>query len=146
VRDLFSSFSGTKERYDWVIRSERIIIEAHGIQHYKLQTFGQDREEANATFESQKFRDGNKEEIADLHEWTYVIVPYTDEKKIDIDYLEDLFKKNKKEGVPEEMDKKESAREVKDREYKERQRELGKKIRREQYLKAKAYKGLTKWK
>jgi hypothetical protein len=94
VSELFPEYNNNRDRYDWVIPSRKVIIECHGIQHYKLQTFGADAGVAKMNFETQKRRDRDKEEIARLNGWTYLIVPYTDEKKITPDYLHQLYSEN----------------------------------------------------
>lgn len=87
VSELFPSYSNNRDKYDWVIPELFLIIEAHGKQHYQVATFGSSAEQAIMNFQSQQFRDKQKEEIALLNGWTYIIIPYTDEKKLDSDYL-----------------------------------------------------------
>lgn len=94
VKSLFPEYGNGRDRYDWVIPSRKLIIECHGIQHYKLQTFGGDAGEAQMNFETQKKRDAAKKEVALLNGWTYLEVPYTDLNKIDADYLYQLYTSN----------------------------------------------------
>ena len=91
VSELFPDFYNGRFRYDWVIPDHHTIIEAHGIQHYKVRSFGADAGDAILNFRSQKFKDSRKEEIALLNGWTYLIIPFSDEKKITSEYLLDLF-------------------------------------------------------
>jgi len=100
VSTLFPSWAYGTERYDWVIYDLAVIIECHGIQHYKVQSFGEEAGEALLAFQAQQSRDSKKEEIADLHNWTYIIIPYTDEKKLDAIFLQELYNANKVSKQP----------------------------------------------
>lgn len=93
VSELFPSYPNNKDRYDWVLPDLSTIIECHGKQHYSVQTFGAAAEDAIMSFQAQQFRDSQKEEIALLHGWTYVIIPYTDEKLLTSEYLIDAYTK-----------------------------------------------------
>ncbi len=93
VQELFPSYSNGREKYDIVLDDLQLIIECHGIQHYKIQTFGADAGEAVMNFQTQKFRDTSKKEIALLNNWLYLEIPYTDEKLITEDYLYDAWKR-----------------------------------------------------
>ena len=94
VRELFPEYGNGRDKYDWVIPTRTTVIECMGIQHEKLQTFGGDAGKAQMNFETMKRRDASKKEIALLNGWTYLLVPYTDEKLITKQYLHDLYMAN----------------------------------------------------
>jgi hypothetical protein len=106
VSELFPSYSNNRDKYDWVIPELFVIIECQGIQHFKVQSFGLSAEEAVMAFQAQQFRDKQKEEVAILNGWTFIAIPYLDEKILTAEYLtaaynkcfnnKDLEKKKKK--------------------------------------------------
>lgn len=135
VSSLFPSYPNNKDRYDWVIPSMFTIIEAHGIQHYKVATFGKEASEAVMDFQTQKLRDKQKEEIAILSGWTYIIIPYTDEKIVDSKYLISQYNLNYNPKSPAKKVEKEMPewQKIKNEEAKQK----SKAIRKELYRKAK---------
>jgi len=133
VSSLFDSYSG-KERYDWVIPSLFLIIECHGKQHYEVQTFGDSVENAIMNFQEQKIRDSKKKEIALLNGWTFIEVPYTDEKILDAEYLWNKFKTNENKEKIQKEEKKEVDL------YREDRLAREKAWRRKQYRQSKEYK------
>ena len=136
VRDLFPSFVGTTEKYDWVIKNMFTIIECHGKQHYSVQTFGKDLGDAILDFKAQKKRDEAKKEIALLNNWTYIEIPFSDEKIIDASYLLLAYEKYTTSETPVSISKEvEPANE-----YKLRQQERAKEYRQQQYQRSKEYK------
>lgn len=136
VSDLFPDYPNNKERYDWVVFDLKIVIECHGVQHYKLQTFGAGLEQATLAFQTQQFRDRQKEEIAILNGWTYLVVPYWDEKKIDGDYLLNLYSSNENTKEVKVVEKKKAPL----TDYQIEQKKKAKEYRHQQYLKQKAKK------
>lgn len=135
VSELFPNYSNNKERYDWVIPSLFIIIECHGKQHFQVATFGKEASEAVMDFQLQATRDKKKEEIAILSGWTYIMIPYTDEKLITSEYLLDQYKKNYNDKKLEVKVKKEIPEWQ--QELLDKQKQKSKEIRRELYQKAK---------
>ena len=141
VSEMFQDYTGGPERYDWVVPHLFVIIECHGIQHYKLQTFGGDAANALMNFKTQQFRDAQKREVALINGWTFIEVPYTDEKIIDSDYLlrryHECFNPQEilvqEKFVPDWITKK-----------KEQDKLLAKEERRKQYLIAKEFKNANK--
>jgi hypothetical protein len=91
VSSLFSQYPNNRDRYDWVVPRLNLIIECHGIQHYKFQTFGEDAEIALMKWKQSLLRDERKKQIAIESGWTYIEVPYTDEKEINSAYLLERF-------------------------------------------------------
>lgn len=94
VSSLFTEYPNNRDRYDWVVPNYFLVIECMGVQHESLQTFGGDAGEALMNFQTQKFRDSQKEQIAILNGWTYLAIPWTDEKVLTSTYLLELFERN----------------------------------------------------
>lgn len=94
VSSLFKSYSNNRDKYDWVIPDLFLIIEGNGQQHYKPVTFGGSVVDAEFKFQSQRFKDRQKEEIAILNGWTFFSIPYTDEKIIDSKYLLEKYQQH----------------------------------------------------
>lgn len=88
VQELFPQYNNGRDRYDWVIPQRFTVIEAMGVQHTKVQSFGGNAGEAIMNFKTQKFKDANKQEIAILNGWTYIAIPHTDLNNIDPEYLQ----------------------------------------------------------
>lgn len=69
-----------------------IIIELHGIQHYKAQGFGNiGYEEKMKNFISQKNRDSSKKESAIAAGFKYIEISYKEENKLDAEYFKKLI-------------------------------------------------------
>jgi hypothetical protein len=87
VSKVNPSFKSNREKFDWVILGLKIVIEAHGIQHYTPTCFGGiTQDEAKINFLSQLQRDEDKMNAALDAGWGYVVVKYT-EKDITIEEL-----------------------------------------------------------
>ena len=92
VNKINRNYSSGREKFDWVILDLKLIIECHGEQHYRPVTFGGiTGSEATANFEAQKRRDQEKQHAAHEQGFSYIIVPYTDEKLVTEDYIIDLI-------------------------------------------------------
>ena len=130
VSNLFKNYSNNRDRYDWVIPKLNLIIECHGIQHYKFQTFGEDAEVALMKWNEGKRRDAAKKQIALENGWTYIEIPYTDEEEIDSAYLLSQYHQcfNEQEIEQEESNEPEWLEDAK-----ARQKKLGRKARQERY-------------
>ena len=97
VTKINSFYPGCLEHYDWVILDLHVVIECHGQQHYKPVDFsGSDPAEAELNFKSQQKRDISKEEAAIDAGFIYIVVPYTDVKKISETYLLELVRESEK--------------------------------------------------
>lgn len=134
VSKLFPEYPNNKDRYDWVIPSRFTIIECHGIQHYKIQSFGSSADEAVMNFQTQKFRDSQKKEIALLNGWTYIEIPYTDIKKITPEYLMEAYKLSYNSSQPKASEPKQQSK------YHIDQLEKARQYRKQQYQKMKVKK------
>lgn len=137
VKTLFPEYGNGKDGYDWVIPELHTIIEAHGKQHYKAATFGSSAENALMNFQTQKFRDNQKEEIALLNGWKYIIIPYTEEKKLDGEALIKLFNEAVCGENPTEQIVKAKPNWL--LEKKEQAKLQAKQVRKEQYLRNKEF-------
>lgn len=131
VSSLFSEYTNNRDRYDWVVPKLKLVIECHGIQHYKFQTFGADAEKALQDWRESLRRDERKRQIAVDNGWTFIEVPYTDEKVIDGAYLFAKFNKeyNDQEPVTQEREEKSDWK----TEARDKQLALGKAARARQY-------------
>ncbi len=139
VQDLFPKYSSGRDRYDIVLPDIKLIIECHGIQHYKVQTFGAKAEDAVMNFQLQKKRDAEKKEIALLNGWAYLEIPYTDEKVISDEYIHKAYTElQSQSSVEVEQAKRPDPTPPSD--YQIRQRELARNHRREQYRRMKEFK------
>jgi len=83
--------SNGRWHYDWVIPSLKIVIEAHGKQHYEVCAFDGDNDKAVENFHAQKRRDKLKKEAAELAGWKYIEISYKEQKLLTPDYLLDKF-------------------------------------------------------
>lgn len=135
---LFPDYPNNRDRYDIVLPDFKCVIELHGIQHFKLSTFGADAAKALIEFQSLKLRDAKKREIALLNGWTYLEIPYTDEKKFDGEYLLQLYQNNFNEDEVVQQEKKKDNPFTK--RLKEEQKARARAYRKEQYRRAKEFK------
>lgn len=95
------SYESTAEHFDWVIPEIKLVIEAHGRQHYEVTDFSGKQEDGGlGAYKSQRKRDEAKKEAALLAGYTYIVIPYTDEKIISEDYIWNLYKANENKDLP----------------------------------------------
>jgi hypothetical protein len=90
VNRLNPDFSDGRCKFDWVILDLKIVIECHGRQHYESVCFGGEPEKAIAAFHRMKQRDEAKREAAIAVGFSYLVVPYWDEKIVDEVYVLNL--------------------------------------------------------
>lgn len=77
VKKLFKDYHSGMDRYDFVSKKYKIIIECHGAQHRKLVAFGkEDIMDTVSKLAATQYRDFRKEEVATKNGWTYVIIWY----------------------------------------------------------------------
>jgi len=132
------SYRNNAHKFDWVILDLKIVIEAHGEQHYKPVQFGGiSIDEAISNFKLQQNRDKIKQAAAEETGYTCISIPYSDLKLINTDYIWNLYQKNK---IIEQIQ--EPPKEI--NEYKEAQKERAKEYRKEQYEKQKEWKAQQK--
>lgn len=142
VSKLFPEYGNNRDRYDWIVKELNLVIEAHGSQHYKVATFGMDAEKAVMAFQSQKYRDEKKKEIALLNGWTYLEVPYTDLKKIDYEYILDKYNQHFNETPlsPKEEASKSNRYSRDDRKYRDKLKAKRREANKRRYRQAKEWK------
>ena len=89
VRDLVPSYPNGMDAIDWYIDEYNTIIECHGIQHYKMQSFGSKDSVFNQkkNFHNIQYRDNRKKTLLVNSGYNYIEIPYTDYNKIDSAYI-----------------------------------------------------------
>ena len=79
VNKINLGFKSGREKFDWIVLGLNVVIEAHGIQHFKKTCFGGiTGDEAKRNFRKQRERDWKKEEAVREAGWAYVVVKYTE--------------------------------------------------------------------
>jgi hypothetical protein len=63
-------------RLDFYLPDHNVGIEVHGIQHYKVQSFGADSVSAKMNYNRQLFRDDKLRSICDRFEVKLIEIPY----------------------------------------------------------------------
>lgn len=95
VSKINPMYQDNSHHFDWVIPAIKLVIECHGKQHYVISDFsGLSEDHGIADFKALKKRDEMKAQAAILFGYTYIVVPYTDEKVITEDYIWSLYKQN----------------------------------------------------
>ena len=89
VRDLVSTYLNYLDAVDWYIDEYNIILELHGIQHYKMQSFGSTDSFFNQkkNFHNIQYRDNRKKTSLLEAGYNYIEIPYKDYDKINSDFL-----------------------------------------------------------
>jgi hypothetical protein len=96
VNRVNTDYPEGSHHFDWVIPDLKLVIECHGIQHYKVVDWeGGEAEKAIAAFKALKERDFAKREAAWVADWIYVEVPYSIEKDLDEAKLLQLIDESK---------------------------------------------------
>lgn len=99
VNQINYFYPSGREKFDWVILDLAVVIECHGEQHYRPVDFsGSDPAEAELSYKAQLRRDIAKEEAARDVGFAYIVVPYTDAKKISETYLLRLVEESNKDS------------------------------------------------
>lgn len=93
VKDLVETYPNSYDAVDWYIDELNTIIELHGVQHYKMQSFGSTDSVYNQrkNFYNIKYRDNRKKHALLEAGFLYLEIPYTDKKKLSSDYLKQLL-------------------------------------------------------
>lgn len=97
VNRINENYPHASHHFDWAIPKLNIVIECHGVQHYKVVRFGGTAEEAITAFKETQRRDKLKKEAAQLAGFAYVEIPYYLEKKVTEAQILELFDKAKEE-------------------------------------------------
>ena len=91
VNKVNPSFPSGKHKFDWVVPALRLVIECHGRQHYIPTSFGGE-ESAKVAFRDIKLRDEAKKDAALAVGWRYIVVKYTEQKKVTSELIFDKIK------------------------------------------------------
>lgn len=86
---LVDTYPNSFDAVDWYIDELNIVIELHGIQHYKMQSFGSKDSYANQVkaFNNIKYRDNRKKYALINAGYSFLELSYKEQKKIDAEYL-----------------------------------------------------------
>ena len=75
------TYKSNREKFDWAILGLKVIIEVHGIQHFKPVCFGgMEIDEAKKIFRKRQEVDHKKENAAREAGWAFVVVKYSEPK------------------------------------------------------------------
>ena len=93
VKSLVDTYSNSLDAVDWYIDELNVVLELHGVQHYKMQSFGSKDSYANQkkAFNNIKYRDNRKMHALMSAGYTYKVISYKDAKKISSDYLKNIL-------------------------------------------------------
>lgn len=98
VSKVNPDYLDNSHHFDWVIPKLKIVIECHGKQHYEATSFIGDDDQAISSFYDLKRRDNSKKNAALEAGYTYIVVPYYEEKLLSQDYLLKLISTDKVDG------------------------------------------------
>tara|TARA_B100001059_G_scaffold134263_1_gene134536 strand:+ start:38862 stop:39284 length:423 start_codon:yes stop_codon:yes gene_type:complete len=89
VRDLAPTYLHYLDAVDWYIDEYNIILELHGVQHYKMQSFGSTDSYFNQkkNFHNIQYRDNRKKTALLNAGYSYLEISYKHYDKIDSDFL-----------------------------------------------------------
>lgn len=78
VADLVPSYPNRFDAIDWYIDELNLVIELHGVQHYKMQSFGSKDSYFNQVkaFNNIKFRDNRKKTMLVNANYLFLEIPY----------------------------------------------------------------------
>lgn len=93
LRDLVPTYPNSFDAVDWYIDELNTILELHGVQHYKMQSFGSADSVYNQrkSFYNIKYRDNRKKHALLEAGFLYIEIPYTVEKSLSADYIKTLL-------------------------------------------------------
>lgn len=93
VKDLVNTYPNNFDAVDWYIDELNTIIELHGVQHYKIQSFGSSDSVYNQrkNFYNIRYRDNRKKHALLEAGFFYFEIPYTEKNKLSPDYFKQLL-------------------------------------------------------
>mgnify|MGYP003128900622 CR=1 FL=1 len=93
VKDLVNTYPNNLDAVDWYIDELNSIIELHGVQHYKIQSFGSTDSVYNQrkNFYNIRNRDNRKKHALLEAGFFYFEIPYTEKTKLSSDYFKQLL-------------------------------------------------------
>ena len=134
VSKVNPSCENNRLHFDWVDLDLRLVVECHGEQHYKPQSFGG----GDSDFVALQERDYTKMQYAISAGYTYIVIPYYLQGSVTGRYLWDLYLE-KHNDLPIEKPSKNI-----ESEYKLKEKERAREYRKQRYLKVKELKGRLK--
>ena len=86
---LVDSYVNNYDAVDWYIDELNTVLELHGVQHYKMQSFGSKDSYANQVkaFNNIKYRDNRKKYALINAGYTYIEISYKEISKLNSEYL-----------------------------------------------------------
>lgn len=89
VKDLVPSYVNSFDCVDWYIDEFSTVIELHGVQHYKMQSFGSNDSVYNQrkNFYNIRYRDNRKKHALLEAGFFYLEISYKDKNKLTADYI-----------------------------------------------------------
>jgi hypothetical protein len=89
VKDLVPTYPNSRDCIDWYIDEYSVIIELHGIQHYKMQSFGSSDSYWNQmkAHNNIKYRDDRKKTALVASNFIFLEIPYQEFSKLNSEYL-----------------------------------------------------------
>lgn len=97
VNKINKNYHNGSHKFDWAIPKLALVFECHGKQHYEATSFGGDVEDSISNFNDIKYRDKTKKLAAMDAGYTYVEIPYTEEKTLNIGKLLAMIEKGRSE-------------------------------------------------
>ncbi len=95
VKDLVPDYSYHNHNFDWFIKELDVVIELHGIQHYKPINFGgESAARTIQSFRNTKYRDSLKQAAAEEAGYQYIEIPYSFLPKITAASILELIEAN----------------------------------------------------
>ena len=95
VKSLVASYPNNYDAVDWYIDELNLVIEAHGKQHYQMQSFGSKDSVFNQkkAFYNIRFRDNRKKTFLLSAGYDFIEISYKDKGKLNSDFLKQLIYK-----------------------------------------------------
>ena len=97
VNRINEDYPHGSHHFDWAIPKLNVVIECHGMQHYKVVRFGGTTEDAISAFKDTQRRDKMKKEAAQAAGFTYIEIPYYLEKELSEAKILEILAKAKQE-------------------------------------------------
>jgi predicted transcriptional regulator len=128
VNKVNPSYQDGSHKFDWVVPHLKLVIECHGKQHYQVQNFGMNDEQAVEAFKGIKARDESKRQAAQEAGYKYLIISYKMQGELTAAKLLELIRK-----IPAPQQQVPPVQNNRQEEFKQRAAQRQKEIR-EEYL------------
>lgn len=93
VNKVYTLYPEGSHKFDWVVLGLNLVIECHGKQHYQVQNFGMNDEQAIEAFKGIQKRDAQKQQAAEKAGFKYLVISYKIQKDLTVEKLWDLIRK-----------------------------------------------------